>query len=123
MVIKVFIETHARGSEMKQALVKFLRDETGAVTVDEVVVLGGSMWMAMALVTDIGYATMSVTDKINDRLEYATVISEILGEYGPGSDRAGSVEGNNPGNDKEVGNAGESPNGADFGTGENGMSQ
>lgn len=109
---------------MKQILAKFLRDESGAVTVDSVVVLGGSAYMALALVADVGYATMSVTDKINERLEYSTVLAEILRDYGPGSERAGSVDGYNPGNDKEVGNAGEDPNASgEFGDGIRGVSQ
>lgn len=107
---------------MKQALQKFLRDESGAVTIDSVVVLGGSMYMAMAIVADVGYATMGVTEKINERLEYATIIAEILDDYGPDDNSVDCAA--NPGNDKCVGNAGEDPNGTgDWGDGTQGMSQ
>ena len=111
---------------MKKAFERFLRDETGAVTVDFVVVWGGTMWMAMGLVSDIGYATVGVSDRISERLEYSTILSEILDDYGPGSE-GGSSSGSgddsgggsddgvdcvgNPGNDKCVGNSGEDPNG------------
>ncbi len=121
---------------MKNLIGNFLRDETGAVTVDSAVVLGGTMWMSVSLAMDIGVATMDVTEKINERLEYSSIIAEILGEYGPGSDLAGGSApqsgsdgdagcGNpgNPGNDKCVGNAGENPNGGDdWGEGDRGRS-
>ncbi|MCB1336421.1 MAG: hypothetical protein KDK10_02825 [Maritimibacter sp.] len=104
----------------------FLLDDSGAVTVDSVIVMGGVVWMGAAVVGDIGVATMGVTDRINERLEYSSVIAEILGDYGPGSELdGGSMECNaaNPGNDKCVGNAGENPNGDDdWGSGSNGRS-
>ena len=78
---------------MIATLAHFLRDESGAATVDSIVVLGGSMWMSVALAADVGAATIDVTDKINERLEYSSVVAEILGEYGPGSDGAGGTEG------------------------------
>lgn len=116
---------------MFQKLANFIRDEAGAVSVDFIVVWGGSMWMALGLVGDIGTATLSVTDKINDRLEYTSVVAEIVGDYGPGSgggtDSAsgGTVDCvGNPGNDKCVGNAGENPNGkGGWGSGSNGRSR
>ncbi len=136
MAITVVTPDNARGSEMKQALAKFLRDESGAVTVDSVVVLGGSMWMSLALAVDVGAATIDVTEKINERLEYSNIVAEILGEYGPGSDLdggsapqsgsdgdAGCGNPGNPGNDKCVGNAGENPNGkGGWGEGDRGRS-
>jgi len=116
---------------MNNTIKEFLRDEGGAVTVDSAVVLGGSIWMALSIVTDVSVATMSVTDKINERLEYSTIVAELLGEYGPDSGSDGDSGGDsgdvdcvgNPGNDKCVGNAGENPNGGDdWGSGSNGMS-
>lgn len=88
----------------------FLLDDSGAVTVDSVVVMGGVVWMGAAVVSDIGFATMSVTDKINERLEYSSVIAEILGDYGPGNEVTPEFCAGNPGNAKCVGNAGEDPN-------------
>lgn len=113
---------------------RFLRDETGAVTVDSVIVFGGSVWMAAAVVSDVSVATMGVTDKINERLEYSSIVAEIMGEYGPGgaqdsgSDTGSRAESGacagNPGNDKCVGNAGENPDGGDdWGTGSHGKSR
>lgn len=45
------------------------------------------------------------------------------GSSSGGSSSGGSSSGGNPGNDKPVGNAGESPNGSDFGDGVKGKSQ
>ncbi len=78
---------------MKQTLVNFLRDESGAATVDSVVVLGGSMWMSVSLAVDVGAATIYLTDEITNRLEYTSIVAEILGDYGPGSDPSGGTEG------------------------------
>lgn len=104
----------------------FLLDDSGAVTVDSVIVMGGVVWMGAAVVGDIGVATMGVTDRINERLEYSSVIADILGEYGPGAEQDGGEEEvdcvGNPGNAKCVGNAGENPNGDDdWGTGSQGQ--
>lgn len=116
---------------MMKAFTRFLRDESGAVTVDSVVVLGGSVWMAAVVVGDISVATLDVGAKINQRLEYASILAEILDDYGPGTNVGGEDVGGaeevdcvgNPGNDKCVGNAGENPNGGDdWGSGSNGMS-
>ena len=101
--------------------------------------------MALAIVTDVSVATMNVSDKINERLEYASILAEILDDYGPGSDLDGgsgsesnrapesggdsSDDGEsdcagNPGNNKCVGNAGETPNGKDgWGDGDKGRSK
>ena len=136
---------------------EFLKDDSGAVTVESVVVLGGSVWMAMVLVGDIGSATISVTDRINERLDYTAIVAQIHDSYGTGtatsgggtqtgtdtgiagggvtgagdtggtsgdSGNTGNTGGGNPGNDKDVGNAGENPNGKDgWGDGTKGRSR
>lgn len=115
---------------------RFLSDETGAVTIDSVIVMGGSVWMAAAVVGDISVATMGVTDKINERLEYASIVADIMGDFGPGgaqdtnsNNSSGSGGGSddcvgNPGNNKCVGNAGENPNGkGGWGSGSRGRSR
>ncbi len=96
---------------LQTALTNFLRDEGGAVTVDSVAVLGGSAWMAVALVGDVAAATLDLSEDISNRLEYASVLAEILDDYGPGSGIGSPFCEANPGNDKCVGNAGENPNG------------
>lgn len=104
---------------------EFLRDESGNATIESLVVIGGSVWMAGVVVTDVTFASMTVTEKLNNRLEYTSIVSDILGDFGPEIDNVASVDpdfcAGNPGNDKCVGNAGENPNGDDdWGTGSNG---
>lgn len=82
----------------------FIGDESGAASVDGMIVLGGSIWMAFALVSDVAEASLNLTNDINDRLEYANIISEIMGDFGP--------DAGNPGNHVGVGSVGENPNGA-----------
>ena len=117
---------------MKKTILKFLRDDTGAVTVDSVGVIGGSIWMAMTIAGDIGAATLVLSEKIDNRLEYESILQEILDSHGPeavvvdesdsGSDDEVDCVGN-PGNDKCVGNAGENPNGqGGWGSGSRGRS-
>lgn len=129
----------------------FFRDESGAVTVDYVVFLGGVATMALTIVGDIAQATMSLTDRINERTSYESIVAEIEQSYSPAKSReiadnndgaqAGSDDGDgsgenpggsgsdgegygNPGNDKNVGKAGENPNGkGGWGNGSKGKSQ
>lgn len=115
---------------MFKAFREFLLDDSGAVTADSAIVMGGVIWMAGAVVSDVSVATMGVTDKINERLEYASIIAEIVGSPSEGAENGdtGSDEGvdcvGNPGNDKCVGNAGENPNGqGGWGDGTQGQSQ
>lgn len=109
---------------------EFIKDETGAVTVDAVVVIGGSMLMGQTIVMDVSRGVMSLSDRMDARLE--AIGDDYLpgGQYYPGnaqptSGTGGETGGNNgnPGNDKNVGNAGENPNGqGGWGGGSNGMS-
>jgi len=129
---------NSRGSEMLRSIKEFLRDERGNVTIESLVVLGGSVWMAMVVVSDITFAAVGVSNRIENQLEYSSIINQILDSHGPDSEQAGGSDGGsgggsgsddevdcvgNPGNDKCVGNAGENPNGGDdWGSGSNGMS-
>jgi Flp pilus assembly pilin Flp len=72
---------------MKTVFGRFLRDESGAVTVDSIVVLGGLTWMLVAVVIDIGAASVALTDRVSDELEYNQVLHNILDGYGPDSTR------------------------------------
>jgi Flp pilus assembly pilin Flp len=136
----------------------FINDESGAVTVDYVVFLGGVATMALTIVSDIAQATMTITDRINERTSYESIIAEIEQSYSTagsveaadggggssgnsGSDDAGSQDSDpgsgdsngsgsdgkgygNPGNDKNVGKAGENPNGkGGWGNGKKGRSE
>ena len=73
---------------MKTTLGRFLRDESGAATVDSIVVLGGLSWMLVALAIDIGAATVVLSDRISHELEYNRAIYDILEGYGPNSPKA-----------------------------------
>ena len=107
---------------------KFLADESGNATIESLVVIGGSVWMAGVVLTDVSVATMGVTERLEHRLEYTSIVSDILSDYGPSSGSASSGAdaefcAGNPGNDKCVGNAGEEPNGKDgWGEGTRGRS-
>ncbi|GGD47093.1 hypothetical protein [Sinisalibacter lacisalsi] len=126
----------------------FIQDENGAVTVDYVVFLGGVVWMGMTIVGDVARATMHLTDRVNERTSYELIISEIQQSYSSGvapvADDTGDQGGNdngdepdddgdsgssdeglgNPGNDKNVGRAGENPNGkGGWGNGSKGRSE
>ena len=114
---------------MLRSLKRFLRDERGNVTIESLVVIGGSVWMMGVVVGDISVATMGVTERLENRLEYSSIINDILDSHGPDSELAGGSGDDpefcdaNPGNEKCVGNAGENPNGGDdWGSGSNGMS-
>lgn len=123
---------------MINSIKRFLRDENGFVTIESLVVMGGSVWMAGVVLTDITIATIGVTTRLETRLDYTSIVAEVLQEYGPestsdsgvvSSEQTGSGSNGeddcvgNPGNDKCVGNAGENPNGgSDWGSGSNGMS-
>ncbi|MCB1349060.1 MAG: hypothetical protein KDK11_10590, partial [Maritimibacter sp.] len=61
---------------------EFLRDESGNATIESLVVIGGSVWMAGVVVTDVTFASMTVTEKLNNRLEYTSIVSDILGDFG-----------------------------------------
>ncbi|WP_298491973.1 hypothetical protein [uncultured Maritimibacter sp.] len=122
---------------LKSRIGAFLRDETGAITVDFVVVVGGSMLMGYTVVTDVSRGTLNFANDIDS---YLTAISELdltktRGQivvdpdaFSNSSDLSAGTDGQtssggNPGNDKDVGNAGENPNGSgDWGSGSNGMS-
>ncbi|MCB1328705.1 MAG: hypothetical protein KDK28_04250 [Maritimibacter sp.] len=70
---------------MKKILKNFLCDETGAMSVDAMVVLGGTTWMLMVVVSDIGTATLDLADRVGHEMQYNSVIYDILEGYGPGS--------------------------------------
>ena len=70
---------------MKTVFGRFLRDESGAATVDSIIVLGGSTWMMVAVAIDIGTATVNLSDRISHELEYNQVLNDILEGYGPNS--------------------------------------
>ena len=113
---------------MIKSIERFLRDERGNVTMESLVVIGGSVWMAGVVIGDISVATMGVTERLESRLEYSSIVNDILAGYGPESELAGGSGSDvdcdaNPGNEKCVGNAGERPNEADdWGLGSKGMS-
>ena len=75
---------------MKKAIEKFLKDERGSATVEEIVVLGGAMWMLIAVAVDIGGATMTLSNKITHELKYNATIYDILEGYGPNSKKVRS---------------------------------
>ncbi|HBZ44185.1 MAG TPA: hypothetical protein DEO85_09065 [Maritimibacter sp.] len=114
------------------ALKRFFLDETGAVSVDAVVVIGGSILIAQTVITDISEGMVTLSDKMNARFEQiavdqldnaATVYTPTSSTTTPAQASAGPTAGN-PGNDKAVGNAGENPNGSDdWGDGTQGKSQ
>ncbi|MCB1359477.1 MAG: hypothetical protein KDK53_24185 [Maritimibacter sp.] len=70
---------------MKKILKNFLFNETGAMSVDAIVVLGGATWMLMVVVSDIGLATVDLADRVGHELQYNSVINDILEGYGPNS--------------------------------------
>lgn len=78
---------------------RFLRDESGAATVDYAVFPGGAVWMGMTVVGDIASATMFVTERVNTRMTYASIVEDIYGTFGPDSvalasgEESGSTEG------------------------------
>lgn len=72
---------------MKKAIEKFFRDEGGAASVDTIVVLGGTTWMLIAVVLDIGAATIDLSDKVSHELQYNAVVYDILEGYGPNSQK------------------------------------
>ena len=132
---------------MLKSFKDFLRDEGGNVTIESLVVIGGSVWMAGVLISDITFATMVVSERLNTRLEYTSIVEDILGGYGTEEQQAKYSDPEvsdetdetdyaddsddtedevdcvgNPGNNKCVGNAGENPNGSDdWGSGSNGQ--
>ncbi len=73
---------------MKTVFGRFLRDESGAATVDSIVVLGGLTWMMIAVAIDIGAATVELSDRLSHELEYNRAIYDILEGYGPNSPKA-----------------------------------
>lgn len=77
---------------MKKAVERFLRDETGAASVEEIVVLGGAMWMLVAVAMDIGSATITLGDRVSHELQYNAVIYDILDGYGPNSKKVRDTE-------------------------------
>jgi len=72
---------------MKTVIDRFLRDESGAATVDSIVVLGGSTWMLVAVAIDIGAASVELGDRISHQMEYNQVLRNIVEGYGPDSTR------------------------------------
>ena len=66
--------------------VHFLYDDTGAVSVDSVVVLGGASYIFLALVLDITAATIDLAEDINQQLLYNDTLHAILEGRGPGTD-------------------------------------
>jgi len=72
---------------MKKAIANFLRDERGAASVEEIVVLGGATWMLVAVAIDISAATVELGDRISNELQYNSVIFDILDGYGPNSNK------------------------------------
>jgi len=77
---------------MKKAIGNFLRDEAGAASVEEIVVLGGAVWMLVAVAMDMGAATIDLSDRISHELEYNAVIYDILDGYGPNSKKVRGAE-------------------------------
>lgn len=98
---------------MLNTIKTFLRDERGNATIESLVVIGGSVWMMGVVLTDVSVATMDVTERLGHRLEYTSIVSDILGDFGTPVDSNPDFCAANPGNDKCVGNAGENPNGGD----------
>lgn len=114
--------------KMLDALKTFAAEESGAVTTDFVVFWGGLLLMAQTVVTDVSQGVVVVAGGIQGALEEiaATNLSvrEIQALYTSDSTPSGSSTSTtpgNPGNDKAVGNAGETPNGQDdWGSGSRG---
>ena len=109
-------------SSCQTALRKFAADEGGAVTTDAVVFWAGLILMAQTVVTDVSHGVMIVADGISGAIEEiaATNLSlqEIAGLAGqdatePAGEGTQPSSSGNPGNDKDVGRAGENPNGTD----------
>ncbi len=73
---------------MNRLFGRFLRDESGAATVDSIVVLGGLTWMLVALAIDVGVATVALGDRIGHEMEYNQVLNDIVTGYGPNSPKA-----------------------------------
>ncbi len=93
---------------MKHAIRHFLCDESGSASFDSAVVVGGAAWMAVSLVADVSAATLDLTDDINHRMEYSTIVADILGAHGPGADLNG---GDNDGDDLGGGDDGDGNSG------------
>ena len=135
-------------------LCRFLRDERGAVTVDFTVFWGGVVMMGATIVGDVSTGTIAVSQGINQALDDIAVayllirdeaeeiafasdapVATVGGGTGntaepapsSGSDPApapATTGPGNPGNDKPVGHAGETPNGEDgWGSGAKGQSE
>lgn len=111
-------------------LSKFLRDESGQVSVDWTVLVAALMGTAIVVVAGV----WSGADKISDGYEDIDTPSGIMTMFvngdRPASETetadAGDASGNpgNPGNNKDVGNAGENPNGkGGWGSGDRGKSR
>lgn len=114
---------------------KFLRDESGQVSVDWTVLVAALMGTAIVVVAGV----WSGADKISDGYEDFDAPTGIMtmfvngdrsasasGTDDTGTGDTGGESGNpgNPGNDKDVGKAGENPNGkGGWGSGDRGKSR
>jgi len=121
-------------------LLDFLRNEDGAITVDWTVLVAGIMGLGLVVTSEVAYGVeKNVTDDYagittgkgmiamfanspQETTDVADPTDETEEIVLAGAGDSGDCDGANPGNDKCVGNAGESPNGRDFGGGSNGMS-
>lgn len=147
------------------ALRSFFKDESGAVTVDWVVLTGAIIGISMSVIAVVSAGANATADTVGGRLTALAGTNLSLGamadlgatsgsdlgadnggeaqttpsddsedgtqsadssgsETDSGSDSTGSTGGTgNPGNDKDVGKAGENPNGSDdWGSGSKGRS-
>jgi hypothetical protein len=83
--------------------------------------------MALSVVGDIAQGTLNLTDRIFERTTFESIIAEVEQSYSAtgSGDIGGNANGNgNPGNDKDVGKAGENPSGkGGWGNGSKGRSE
>jgi hypothetical protein len=108
---------------LKNALKVFTASDDGVVTVDYVVILGSIIGFGLLVTGAIASATTNLSGGIAEML-LNTEVSGGNSENGVSDQNSDNeVVGGNPGNDKDVGKAGENPNGrSGWGSGSKGKS-
>lgn len=114
---------------------QFFRDESGAVTVDYVVLTAAVLAVGIGVLSSVGGGTIDFSSALSDHIEAievgvgdgasggTTQSAGSAGSSGGGGSEPSSGGVGNPGNDRNVGGAGETPNGGDdWGSGSNGQS-
>ena len=91
----------------------FLLDESGAVTVDYTVFLGGVVWMGLTVVGDVSAAMMYLSERTEGQMSYEHIYEQVYGVTEtsgplPGPDAGGSGESDDPGDSGDSSESGDS---------------